>query len=440
MKYKTIAKFLTTALFVTGISPVLAQEDAETRNEIQYFRHYDKRGINVFESPVEDDTPFKGVAVRVGGHFAQQFQSLEHSHSDMAAADTSRPGLKRISSGFNLATANLNLDVQLEDGVRMNLITYLSSRHHPEAWVKGGYIQFDKLPFFNNETVDKIMVPLTIKIGHMEINYGDAHFRRSDNGNAMYNPFVGNNIMDAFTTEAGGEVYYRKSGLIAMVGLTEGKIKPDVSTVDHGWSTYAKLGYDNDAEEGFRWRLTGSIYTTARSSFNTLYGGDRGGSRYYYVMEDQAADAASNFTSGRINPGFRNEVTAFMVNPFLKYNGFELFGTFEMASGKNTGETDTRSATQIAVDVLYRFGTDEKLFVGGKYNTVTGDFAGFTNASGDPLETSVTRFQGGLGWFLTKNILAKLEYVNQDYVDYPTGHWFDEGNFNGIMFEAVIGF
>ena len=44
---------------------------------------------------------------------------------------------------------------------------------------------------------------------HMEINYGDAHFRRSDNGNALYNPFVGNYIMDAFTTEIGGEVYLK---------------------------------------------------------------------------------------------------------------------------------------------------------------------------------------------------------------------------------------
>ena len=33
---------------------------------------------------------------------------------------------------------------------------------------------------------------VTVRVGHMEINYGDAHFRRSDNGNAMYNPFVGN--------------------------------------------------------------------------------------------------------------------------------------------------------------------------------------------------------------------------------------------------------
>ncbi len=424
------------ALMFCGVNSVLSQNE----KSMQYFRYYDQTGVNVFETPVEDDTPFNGLYVRVGGHFTQQFQSLSHSHSDAAMNDSSVANLKRISSGFNLATANLNIDVQLEDGVRMNLITYLSSRHHPEAWVKGGYIQFDKLSFLNNETIDRIMTPLTLKIGHMEINYGDAHFRRTDNGNAMYNPFVGNNIMDAFTTEAGAEIYYRKSGLISMLGLSEGKIKPDVSTVDHGWSVYAKLGYDNEATEGFRWRLTGSVYSTSRSASNTLYGGDRGGSRYYYVMEDENASASGNFTSGRINPGFRNEVTAFMINPFIKYNGLELFATIEMASGKNDGEEDTRSVTQIAVDVLYRFLEGEKMFVGAKYNTVTGDFAGFVDANGEILTTSVNRLQAGFGWFLTKNILAKVEYVNQDYIDYPEGGFYDEGNFNGIMLEAAIGF
>ena len=52
----------------------------------------------------------------------------------------------------------------------------------------------------------------TIKIGQMENNDGDAHFRRSDNGNSLVNPFVGNNIMDAFITEMGMEVYYNRGG------------------------------------------------------------------------------------------------------------------------------------------------------------------------------------------------------------------------------------
>lgn len=40
----------------------------------------------------------------------------------------------------------------------------------------------------------------TIKFGHDEINYGDVHFRRSDNAYTTQNPFVGNYLMDAYAT------------------------------------------------------------------------------------------------------------------------------------------------------------------------------------------------------------------------------------------------
>ncbi|MEZ4894742.1 MAG: hypothetical protein R2778_17230 [Saprospiraceae bacterium] len=51
-------------------------------------------------------------------------------------------------TGFNLAMANLNLDFQVADGIGFCLENYMSSRHHSEFWVKGGYIQIDKLPMF----------------------------------------------------------------------------------------------------------------------------------------------------------------------------------------------------------------------------------------------------------------------------------------------------
>src|SRR5690606_40691350 len=73
----------------------------------------------------------------------------------------------------------------------------------------------DALPiskFLGSPVVDRIFEYVTLKVGHMEINYGDAHFRRSDNGNAFYNPFIENHILDAFTTEIGGELYVRHAG------------------------------------------------------------------------------------------------------------------------------------------------------------------------------------------------------------------------------------
>ena len=113
-----------------------------------------------------------------------------------------------MTPGFVLPMANLNVDVQLEDGIRVNLTAYLASRHHEETWVKGGYIQFDKLLFLHSAFVDNLMKSLTIKVGQFDVDYGDQHYRRTDGGNTIYNPFIENYIMDEFATEIGGEIYY----------------------------------------------------------------------------------------------------------------------------------------------------------------------------------------------------------------------------------------
>jgi hypothetical protein len=183
-----------------------------------------------------------------------------------------------------------------------------------------------------------------------------------------------------------------------------------------------------------RVRLTGSIYTTKGSARNTLWGGDRAGSRYYLVMENTLATPAANFTSGRINPGQTNNITAWVINPFVKFGGLELFGNFEQSTGRAANETVDRTWKNIGGDLVYRFGTYDKFYIAGRYNQVSGPLAG----SG--LEVSVDRIQVGGGWFVTKNVLAKLEYVSQNYNDFASTSIFREGRFNGLMIEGVIGF
>src|SRR5690606_14510067 len=237
-----------------------------------------------------------------------------------------------------------DLDVALAPGLRMHLRTYLSSRHHPEPYVKDGYIQIDGMDFISEDFMGDLMDNVTIKIGHMEQNYGDAHFRRSDNAQTIHNPFVGNLIMDAFTTEVGAEVYYQNSGFLLMGGATNGKLNQSVSNpAANGVSWLGKVGYDNgnfvDAD-ALRFRLTGSVYHTSQVPNSYLYGADRAGSRYYLVMEQTGASPVAQFTSARYNPAFGNEVTAFMVNPFVKFGGIEFFGTYEIASGKRSTQTE----------------------------------------------------------------------------------------------------
>lgn len=423
-------------LFLAGTILLSISSFAQQR-DLQFWRAYDQRGINVFETGKADTIAFDGLRVRIGGAFAQQFQSISHENSATPILDDNGINtnqLMDIGSGFNLATANLNIDVELADGIRLNLITYLSSRHHPETWVKGGYLQFDKLAFLNSQFSDQIMEKVTIKVGHMEVNYGDSHFRRSDNGNAFQNPFVGNYIMDAFATEIGAEVIYQNNGFIGVASMTGGEIQGGITNPSKRKPSFiGKLGYDKTLDNELRLRVTGSIYTTAGSVNNTLWAGDRSGSRYYLVMANTMASTSNSFTSGRFNPGMRDNVTAMVLNPFVAYHGLELFGTLEQSKGKAANESVDRTWNQLGIDAVYRFGSMDNYYLAGRYNQVGGEMP-------NGLEPSISRVQVGGGWFITKNILAKLEYVNQNYQDFAPTDILNGGSFNGIMIEGVIGF
>src|SRR5690606_4350502 len=127
---KTSLRILLSVLFLGGGLTVSAQD-----SQLQHYRPAGQDGLNVFEAPKETDPePFDGLKVKIGGAFAIQFQGL--SQTNNSNLDT----LVDLGSNFNLPAANLDLDVQLQDGLRMHLRTYLSSRHHNESWVKGGYI------------------------------------------------------------------------------------------------------------------------------------------------------------------------------------------------------------------------------------------------------------------------------------------------------------
>ncbi|UOE49785.1 hypothetical protein MTO98_01695 [Mucilaginibacter sp. SMC90] len=445
-------------LYVTLCAITLFSFGVKAQETIQYYRPNDQRGINQFETSKQDTVKFTGLKVKVGGNFELTFQALKQSNTAAPYIPTgytsSVTSLQPLTHGFTLPMANLNLDIQLADGVRMNLTQYLASRHHENTWVKGGYIQFDKLSFLHSDLIDNIMKSLTIRIGQNDVDYGDQHFRRTDGGNTIYNPFIENYIMDEFSTELGAQFYYfHKSGLFAMGGITDGLLnetvvkstKIDVKTgqpLRYEPAFVGKLGFDKQINKDLRFRISGSAYTVSSCYSNTLMSGDRTGSHYYNVMENAAVAAATtlddaidyNFTSGRLSPGFSNEIHAFMGNLFLKYQGLEFFGTAENVTGRTAAETGNRWATQYAGDLVYRFPADkENFWVGFRYNTVSMALAG----TGD---VKANREAGSFGWFLTKNVMMKAEYMNQKYLDYPANNILNGGKFNGVMLEASIGF
>jgi hypothetical protein len=135
-----------------------------------------------------------------------------------------------------------------------------------------------------------------------------------------------------------------------------------------------------------------------------------------------------------LNLGFTKRVDAFMVNGFFKVQGLELFGTYENAQGRSKTETSIRRMQQYAGGVVYRFGWSENLFAGVRYNKVSGQLAGFAN------DISVDRWAAAGGWFITRNVLLKGEYVIQKYNAFPVADYRSSGKFNGYVVEAVVGF
>jgi hypothetical protein len=184
-------------------------------------------------------------------------------------------------------------------------------------------------------------------------------------------------------------------------------------------------------------------------------------------MEPTTATVTANAFSGRLNPNFKDNVTSFMINPFLKLSGLEFFGTYELMQGQNAVENgeitylpsagdatvfsklENRKFTQLAGDVLYRFGTREQYYVGARYNKVNGSqvFGQTTNTGvagginqGTRVDVSVDRTAFAAGWFVTKNILVKGEYVTQKFNDFPTGNILNEGKFDGFVLQGSIAF
>ncbi len=388
-----------------------------------------------FEESVPGNDTAAKPKVQVGGNFALQLQFLNH-HADST--------LIPLGKGMNVPTANLNLDAVLADGIEVSLTTYLSSRHHLEAWVKGGYLLIDKLPFINSPAVTRAMDFLTFKAGVMEINYGDAHFRRSDNGNVIRNSFVGNYIMDAFTTAPAIEGWYRNKGFLVLAGLTNGTLDPVLTRYNAGTQTYSainmgkelafywKAGYDKQVNDNFRIRATMSGYHAANNHSGSLYFGDRTGSRYYLVMNLETnspndVDPSVNHLSGNFGPGFTDRDNSLMWNLLAKLHGAEFFGSYELATGTSPFTGNSFRFHQYAAEGIYHFGHQDQFYGGVRYNRV-----------GNSLDNSVGRIQVAAGWFPIPEVLVKAEYVNQQYKNFAI--YGSNAGFDGFMLEATVSF
>src|SRR5699024_10543365 len=135
---KRIINYIT--IVAVGLFSFQSFAQEQDSRDFDNYRYPDARGLHQFEDPKDTTSTFDGLKVRIGGAFAIQSPGYEHkSEGTPVDADANPIHLTDTGSNFNLPTANLHLDAHLADGLRMHLRPYLSSRHQPEPYVKGGY-------------------------------------------------------------------------------------------------------------------------------------------------------------------------------------------------------------------------------------------------------------------------------------------------------------
>ncbi|MDB5252781.1 MAG: hypothetical protein JWP27_1950, partial [Flaviaesturariibacter sp.] len=74
--------FLLLAAILFPRSATAQSTDREFYLRPSYWRPYDQRGLNVYESAkVADTIPYEGLRIRFGAGFTQQYQNLKHTNT-----------------------------------------------------------------------------------------------------------------------------------------------------------------------------------------------------------------------------------------------------------------------------------------------------------------------------------------------------------------------
>ncbi|MEN7547683.1 hypothetical protein AAG747_07180 [Rapidithrix thailandica] len=371
-----------------------------------------------------------------GAQTVGTMQFLSHENSNEAG---SAGEITPIASGFQNAAGNVFINGTITDGISAYFEVYLSSEHHTEVWMREGYIKIDKLIVLNSPLIDKIMEVVSLKAGQMEINYGDWHLRRSDNGSVQNNPLIGNYIIDGNTTEIAVEVTAALKQFELMGGISGGTTKGDLNE-DHGLATYGKIAYNQDLGEKSFLRLAGSLYHVDHSGNSAAYGqgtknylfsGNRSGARYKGILNAETDAGQMLVTNGQ-------KITSYQLNSTLVFDRLEVFGTYEWINegdmdGADSDETLEETWTQIAVDAKYNL--TDKLYISGRYNV-----ANEQEYQSIDSDRQVVRIQGGLGFMLTKGLLLKGEYVHQEYKNFGVEDARYGAEFNGPLLEMSFNF
>ncbi|MAD80994.1 MAG: hypothetical protein CMJ50_09170, partial [Planctomycetaceae bacterium] len=321
-----------------------------------------------------------------------------------------------VSNPAIIATPEFaEINTLLGSSIEVFFDIYIATRPHPDT-LQGneGYLLLRDLP----GPLEPMFEFVHLKAGEFEMDFGDAHYRRSNNGDVQRNPLIGNYVVDPRTTEIGGEIFSPPNSLPVdwLIGVGVGNTGDFQS--DRGWQIHTKLFSEAMGNVrpsvSFFWadhsgNPTGFPGTGSKSD---LFRSNRSGGPYADIL------GAGN-APGQVMPGNGQQVTAIQLDLTVITDRGELYGHCGMFEDSDTNGdaagTPTESWVYFATEGVYRF--TPRSYFAVRYSGAAAQHLVLAADSSRDVKSDglVHRFQIGGGYWLHERILAKIEYVHQHF-------------------------
>ena len=368
------------------------------------------------------------------------FQSLHQEN----VFDTKGNKTLGVTAGMQTAFGDLGFEGKFgkKQEIDMYFDLFLASRNHPSTtYGDQGYLILHDIPenlVGLHQALNPIFKHVDVKVGAFLLDYGDNLYHRTNNAMAQANPLVGNFVIDPNLVTVGGEVMSKPGKFNWLVGVSNGTNTEDY-TPGRGIAYNTKVWAYPIAPlrlsaSAFRVNHSGSATSRA-----TLFSGNRSGERYGGVLGGGQAPGGIFAAAGK-------DVLAYQLDATWddKITPIKLYGHIGRTQDKDilgpVGINLQETWKYYAGDVVYKL--TPTVYAAARYSGANADMFGGANSNG-----KVHRIQVGGGLWMTRNMLMKVEWVDQKYSGFILGNVVNNGidagrspRFKGLVSEVSFAF
>jgi hypothetical protein len=388
------------------------------------------------------DTPTQKLFITV--NTVGTAQALDHKN----AFDGAGKPLAKVAPGFQNAFGDLGFIGKFGKNEEITVVMdlYLSSRNHPsQTYGDEGYILLRGVPenLQSLSFLKPLLSKVDLKAGHMLLDYGDANQHRSNNAIVQNNPLVGNFVVDPNIVSIGMQASSKPGTRFGwLVGASNGTTTEDW-TVGRGFAYNGKLIFYpiKSVRTSLSYIGTDQSDNPVKSSGGSamqMFSGNRSGERYAGILGGGQApgnvfpQAGEKFSAAQFDVTFDNGSPLKLYGHFGRTQDLDINGS---AAG-----TPEEKWSYYAADATYNF--TPAIYGAVRYSGATTSLL-----NGQLSDGKVNRIQVGGGFWLSKNLLAKVEYVHQQYNGFAQGQMVNNNiqawrnpEFSGVISEVSFSF